>query len=94
MNEVNSNVERSTFGDLDVLSALKEQMEDKPVAAEAPVKKAPAKKASKTVLRKGTSTSRAQKQAAAKTKKLNQQRNADGSFNQQTAVDLILNSFN
>ena len=28
MNEVNSSVERSTFGDLDVLSALKEQMND------------------------------------------------------------------
>ena len=30
MDEVNSNVERSTFGDLDVLSALKEQMEGEP----------------------------------------------------------------
>jgi small subunit ribosomal protein S1 len=34
MNEVNSNVERSTFGDLDVLSALKEQMTDGPVSEE------------------------------------------------------------
>jgi small subunit ribosomal protein S1 len=34
MNEVNSNVERSTFGDLDVLSALKEQMDDAPAAKE------------------------------------------------------------
>ena len=53
MNEVNSNVERSTFGDLDVLSALKEQMEDVPAAAkevepaskEAAPKKPAAKKA-------------------------------------------------
>ena len=53
MNEVNSNVERSTFGDLDVLSALKEQMNDGPatdnakpeVAAEAPAAEAPAAEA-------------------------------------------------
>ena len=53
MNEVNASVERSTFGDLDVLSALKEQMNDsddvvpaeKPKEEEKPVKKAPTKKA-------------------------------------------------
>ena len=43
MNEVNSNVERSTFGDFDVLSALKEQMdggEDQPEqVAEAPARR-------------------------------------------------------
>ena len=44
MNEVNSNVEKSTFGDLDVLSALKEQMTDGPVA-EAPAPKKKSKKA-------------------------------------------------
>ncbi len=47
MNEVNSNVERSTFGDFDVLSALKEQMdggEDQPEQ----VAEAPAKAAEKT----------------------------------------------
>ena len=32
MNEVNSNVEKSTFGDLSVLSALKEQMDTDPAA--------------------------------------------------------------
>ena len=38
MNEVNASVERSTFGDLDVLSALKEQMDgnDDAGAAEEP----------------------------------------------------------
>jgi small subunit ribosomal protein S1 len=45
MNEVNSNVERSTFGDLDVLSALKEQMNDGPEtekpAAVAPAEESP-----------------------------------------------------
>jgi len=54
MNEVNSSVERSTFGDFDVLNALKEQMDggetgtEQPeeTAAEAP-KKAPTKKATK-----------------------------------------------
>ena len=34
MNEVNASVERSTFGDLDVLSALKEQMDGNSEAAE------------------------------------------------------------
>ena len=56
-------------------------------------KKSPKKKASKTVIRKGTSASRAQKQAAAQTKKLKQARQADGSFSKQAAVDLILDSF-
>lgn len=56
-------------------------------------KKSPKKKASKTVIRKGTSVSRAQKQAAAQTKKLKQARQADGSFSKQAAVDLILDSF-
>jgi small subunit ribosomal protein S1 len=48
MNEVNASVERSTFGDLDVLSALKEQMDgnDDAGAAEEPKEeKKPAKKA-------------------------------------------------
>jgi small subunit ribosomal protein S1 len=56
MNEVNSSVERSTFGDLDVLSALKEQMDGNESAeqteapkeekkeAKKPAKKAAAKK--------------------------------------------------
>lgn len=56
--------------------------------------KAPAKKkASKTVLRKGVSSSRAEKQAAANSKKLKNATNSDGSFSQQAAVDLILDSF-
>jgi len=85
----------NTVTDAIVLKVLHDAaMASKSQKQVAATKKAPAKKASKTVLRKGTSTSRAQKQAAAKTKKLNQQRNPDGSFNQQTAVDLILNSFN
>jgi len=85
----------NTVTDAIVLKVLHDAaMANKSQKQVAATKKAPAKKASKTVLRKGTSTSRAQKQAAAKTKKLNQQRNPDGSFNQQTAVDLILNSFN
>ena len=48
MNEVNASVERSTFGDLDVLSALKEQMDgnDDAGATEGPKEeKKPAKKA-------------------------------------------------
>ena len=85
----------NTVTDAIVLKVLHDAaMASKSQKQVAATKKAPAKKASKTVLRKGTSTSRAQKQAAAQTKKLNQQRNPDGSFNQQTAVDLILNSFN
>jgi hypothetical protein len=61
MNEVNASVERSTFGDLDVLSALKEQMDDKDDAGAAeepkeekkPAKKAAAKKpAAKKVAKK------------------------------------------
>ena len=85
----------NTVTDAIVLKVLHDAaMANKSQKQVAATKKAPAKKASKTVLRKGTSTSRAQKQAAAKTKKLNQQRNPDGSFSQQTAVDLILNSFN
>ena len=56
-------------------------------------KKAPKKKASKTVLRKGASASRAQKQAAAKSKKLQGATNQDGSYSQQAAVNLILDSF-
>ncbi len=85
----------NTVTDAIVLKVLHDAaMANKSQKQVAATKKAPAKKASKTVLRKGTSTSRAQKQAAAQTKKLNQQRNPDGSFNQQTAVDLILNSFN
>ena len=55
MNEVNSSVERSTFGDLDVLSALKEQMNDgdivqateEPKQKEKSAKKAPVKKTTK-----------------------------------------------
>ena len=52
MNEVNASVERSTFGDLDVLSALKEQMDgnddagatEEPKEEKKPAKKAAAKK--------------------------------------------------
>ena len=49
MDEVNSNIERSTFGDLSVLSALKEQMEDgdEPETKAKPKAKAKAKKAAK-----------------------------------------------
>jgi len=57
-------------------------------------KKSPKKKASKTVIRKGASASRAQKQATAKAKKLKNSTQPDGSFSQQAAVDLILDSFN
>ncbi len=47
MDEVNSTVERSTFGDLDVLSALKEQMEggSEPAAPAEPKKEEPAAEA-------------------------------------------------
>ncbi|MGA0434648.1 MAG: 30S ribosomal protein S1 [Flavobacteriales bacterium] len=49
MNEVNASVERSTFGDLDVLSALKEQMDETPAETKesepAKPKKATKKKA-------------------------------------------------
>lgn len=45
MNEVNASVERSTFGDLDVLSALKEQMDGNSEAAEAAKSKKKAAKA-------------------------------------------------
>ena len=48
MNEVNASVERSTFGDLDVLSALKEQMDGSPEEAAAEKQPAPKKKAEKT----------------------------------------------
>lgn len=49
MDEVNANIERSTFGDLSVLSALKEQMEDgdEPETKAKPKAKAKAKKATK-----------------------------------------------
>lgn len=57
-------------------------------------KKSPKKKASKTVIRKGASASRAQKQATAKAKKLKNATQSDGSFSQEAAVDLILDSFN
>jgi len=56
--------------------------------------KAPKKKqASKTVLRKGTSSSKAAKQAAARNAKLQSATNPDGSYSKQAAVDLILDSF-
>ncbi|MBR07884.1 MAG: hypothetical protein CMP48_09365 [Rickettsiales bacterium] len=42
MNKINNESEKSTLGDLDALSALKEKMEE---AASKPAKKAPAKKA-------------------------------------------------
>jgi hypothetical protein len=48
MDEVNSNIERSTFGDLSILSALKEQMEggsEDEEATEAPAAEAPATEA-------------------------------------------------
>ena len=45
MDEVNSSVEKSTFGDLSVLTALKEQMNDEPDApAEAKAEKTAAPK--------------------------------------------------
>ena len=53
----------------------------------------PKKKASKPGIRKGTSASRAQTQAASQTTKLKQARQADGSASKQVAVDLILESF-
>jgi len=56
-------------------------------------KKAPKKKASKTVLRKGASASRAQKQAAAQSKRFKNATQSDGSFSRDSAVDLILDSF-
>lgn len=59
----------------------------------AATKKAPKKKASKTVLRKGASASRAQKQAAAQSKKFKNATQNDGSFSRDAAVDLILDSF-
>lgn len=46
MEEVNSNIERSTFGDLDVLSALKEQMDGDPEKEKKAPKKAAKKAAS------------------------------------------------
>ena len=45
MDEVNSSVEKSTFGDLDVLTALKEQMDGGAEEEAKPAKKAAAKKA-------------------------------------------------
>jgi len=48
MNEVNASVERSTFGDLDVLSALKEQMDGSPEDVAAEKQPAPKKKADKS----------------------------------------------
>ncbi len=64
MNEVNASVERSTFGDLDVLSALKEQMDgnddagtaEEPKEEKKPAKKAAAKKpaAKKAATKKAT----------------------------------------
>lgn len=48
MNEVNASVERSTFGDLDILSALKEQMDGSPEDVAAEKQPAPKKKADKS----------------------------------------------
>ena len=72
MDEVNASVEKSTFGDLDVLTALKEQMEgDEPEAKEekkAAPKKAAAKKAApkKAAAKKAAAKKAAPKKAAAK----------------------------
>jgi hypothetical protein len=68
-------------------------MASKSVKQAADIKKS-TKKASKTVLRKGASSTRKQKQAAAKSKQLRDATNSDGSYSQASAVDLILNSFN
>lgn len=57
-------------------------------------KKSPKKKASKTVIRKGASASRAQKQAAAQSKRLKNARQKDGSYSADAAVDLIFDSLN
>lgn len=57
-------------------------------------KKPKQKKTSKTVIRKGTSSSRAEKQAAAAKAKRAKSINRDGSIDRNAAVDLILDSFN
>jgi len=85
----------NTITDAVVLKVLHDAaMSSNSMKQVAATKKAPAKKASKTVLRKGTSASKAQKQAAAQSKKLKNATEKDGSFSRDSAVDLILNSFN
>jgi hypothetical protein len=51
------------------------------------------KKSSKTVLRKGTSLGKAEKQAAAQKARMQKSLRPDGSMSQEAAVDLILDSF-
>jgi len=85
----------NTITDAVVLKVLHDAaMSSNSMKQVAATKKAPAKKASKTVLRKGTSASKAQKQAAAQSKRLKGATEKDGSFSRDSAVDLILNSFN
>ena len=55
--------------------------------------KAPKKKTSKTVIRKGTSKGRAEKQAAAKKARFKKAIRSDGSLDKESAVDLIFDSF-
>lgn len=73
MNEVNASVERSTFGDLDVLSALKEQMDGNESAeqTEAPKeeKKEAKKPAKKTAAKKEEAAEEAPEAAAEEAKK-------------------------
>lgn len=57
MEEVNSNIERSTFGDLSVLSALKEQMEGGPEETDAPAQAAAAPAADTSTEGEATSPS-------------------------------------
>ena len=84
----------NTITDAIVLKVLHDAaMASKSVKQAADIKK-PTKKASKTVLRKGASSTRKQKQAAAQSKKLKNATEKDGSFSRDSAVDLILNSFN
>ena len=71
MQEVNANVEKSTFGDLSVLTALKEQMDggdQEEAAAEEPKKATPKKKAApkKAAPKKAAPKKAAPKKAAAK----------------------------
>jgi small subunit ribosomal protein S1 len=70
MDEINSNTEKSTLGDLDVLSQLKATMEEAPAVEEAPAaeEKKPAKKAAakKPAAKKAAAPKAAKKPAAKK----------------------------
>ena len=84
----------NTITDAIVLKVLHDAaMANKSVKQAAETKKS-TKKASKTVLRKGASSTKKQKQAAAQSKRLKNATEKDGSFSRDSAVDLILNSFN